>query len=206
MGEYMYYDKDVNEFLCYGPGECRLKMDCHLSDTEWVLLGVFKIETIVGRDGLMGQLFKHEGFCAWGQETYDLESSFRETIPYYCKATTHKLKDGNYLYYAAKPEVNGNVTLGLYIDNMCSIEYTGSDFNVFELFPSHLSYWESFNEALDEYKQCQPCMTFDLSSTDELDCTNVTEYTNSSYQVGYCYYFLLFDRLFNGISQKFSFY
>lgn len=179
IGEYMYYDKSSDEFKCYGGGSCRTKMDCHLSNTEWKLLGVFKIENLAGSYGFMGQLFKHEGYCVWGQDTYNLASTMRQAIPYYCKVTKAQLQNGDYLYYDLKPEVNGEINLGLYTDETCSTEYTGGDFDVYDLVPSHQSYWESFNEALDMFKQCQPCVTYDLSS-DDFSCTDVAGYTNAN--------------------------
>jgi hypothetical protein len=41
------------------------KMDCHLSDTHWSLLGFFKHKDY---DDWMEQLFKHEGICVWTDE------------------------------------------------------------------------------------------------------------------------------------------
>jgi hypothetical protein len=179
LGEYKYYDKSTDEFVCKG-GSCTGQMDCHLSETRWQLLGVFKIDSIVGSYGYMAQLFKHEGYCIWGQETYNFASTMRQTIPYGCKITKQKLSNGSYLYYAAKPEVNGNITLGLYTDNMCSTEYVGStDYDVFQLVGAVESYWEKFNEALDEFKICQPCVAYDLSA-DGFSCDDAAGYTNAN--------------------------
>jgi hypothetical protein len=41
------------------------KMDCHLDDTNFQLLGFFKHRSY---DDWMEQLFKHEGVCVWREE------------------------------------------------------------------------------------------------------------------------------------------
>jgi hypothetical protein len=155
-----------------------MKMDCHLSDTEWKLLGIFKIDNISQNNGWMEQLFKHEGVCIWGEDTYKFASKMREKIPTTCKATKEQLEDGSYLYYDAKPEVNANITLGLYTDYMCTKEYDGNEtYDVFSLAGSDESYWVSFNEALEVYKQCQPCVSYDLSYSG-FSCYDQAGYTN----------------------------
>lgn len=79
ISEYTYYDITSGKWECYGQGStCITKMDCHLDDTQWKLLGVFKIDDISQRDGWMEQLFKHEGVCIWGEDTYDFASNMRQ--------------------------------------------------------------------------------------------------------------------------------
>ena len=155
-----------------------MKMDCHLPETEWKLLGVFKIDSISDNDGWMEQLFKHQGVCIWGEDTYGFASTMRQKMPDKCKSSKQQLEDGSYLYYDIKPEMNGNITLGLYTDGMCSKDYTGNvTYDVFQLAGQYESYWTKFNEALDVYKQCQPCISHDVSKNN-FECYDQAGYTN----------------------------
>jgi len=179
IGEYTYYDTTSGTWECHGQGsKCITKMDCHLEDTQWKLLGVFKIDDISQRDGWMEQLFKHQGVCIWGEDTYDFASNMRQKMPSFCTAANQLDENGNALFYDTKPKKNGEITLGLYSDDRCSREYAGNaTYDVFQIANSDESYWESFNEALDVYKQCQPCISYDLSE-DDFTCSDKAGYTN----------------------------
>jgi len=182
IGEYAYYDKSTDEFKCYGEENCTTKMDCHLSDTNWKLLGVFKIENIQGNNGFMGQLFSHEASCLWDSDTYQFATTMKQNIPFGCTAINQTLEDGTSLYYDAKPDVGGDISLGLYTDYACSKEYAGSEtYDVFELLGSNETIWETFNDALNIFKQCQPCISYDLSMADNaFECTDAASYTNAN--------------------------
>jgi hypothetical protein len=152
-------------------------MDCHLPDTHWKMLGIFKINSISQDNGWMEQLFKHEGVCVWGEDTYKFASEMRKNLPNQCKSSKVMDADGNYLYYAIKPEVQGNITIGLYTDGLCSNEYEGSDYDVWTLSGYSEYYFEEFNRALDAYKICQPCVSYDLTE-DGFSCYDQAGYTN----------------------------
>jgi hypothetical protein len=77
IGEYQYWNRTSqtwDDSACqYGQqhnshddedGRCA-KMDCHLDDTNFQLLGFFKHRSY---DDWMEQLFKHEGMCVWSDE------------------------------------------------------------------------------------------------------------------------------------------
>eukprot|EP00590_Aulacoseira_subarctica_P008386 CAMPEP_0172414770 /NCGR_PEP_ID=MMETSP1064-20121228/1394_1 /TAXON_ID=202472 /ORGANISM="Aulacoseira subarctica , Strain CCAP 1002/5" /LENGTH=640 /DNA_ID=CAMNT_0013151585 /DNA_START=81 /DNA_END=2003 /DNA_ORIENTATION=- len=178
IGEYTFYDKASGEWKCYGQGStCITKMDCHLSDTKWKLLGTFKINNISEGNGWMEQLFKHQGVCIWGDDTYSFATTMRQNMPNRCKSTKQQLDDGSYLYYDTKPAADGNITLALYTDNMCSQEYIGTDYDVWQLSGADKSNWVVFNEALDVYKQCQPCVAYDISAN-SFECYDKAGYTN----------------------------
>lgn len=177
IGEYTYYTIESDEFQCYQGGTCRAKMDCHLPDTHWKMLGIFKINSISQDNGWMEQLFKHEGVCVWGEDTYKFASEMRKNLPNQCKSSKVMDADGNYLYYAIKPEVQGNITIGLYTDALCSNEYEGSDYDVWTLSGYSEYYFEEFNRALDTYKICQPCVSYDLTE-DGFSCYDQAGYTN----------------------------
>jgi hypothetical protein len=153
-------------------------MDCHLSDTKWKLIGVFKISNLSGNNGFLDLLLKHQGACLWDDDKYKIVYKMKYTNPEGCKSTKKTLADGTPLYYGAKPQAGGNITLGLYTDNMCSTEYSGkTTYDVFSLVGSDKSYWVSFNDALDVFKQCQPCVSYDVSSSD-FECYDKAGYTN----------------------------
>jgi hypothetical protein len=106
------------------------KMDCHLDDTHWSLLGIFKHQSY---DDWMEQLFKHEGYCVWTSDEYSFMSSARKAWPSGCSdagytatvpAQDSEEEDMTYpIYYDIKPTTNGGMTVGLYIDTRCVQEY-----------------------------------------------------------------------------------
>jgi hypothetical protein len=52
------------------------------------------------------------------------------------------------LYYSTKPDLKGSITIGLYTDSMCLIEYVGAEgFDAFQLSGVDKTQWSSFNEA-----------------------------------------------------------
>ena len=90
IGEYQLWDRDYQQWdttSCNydsgGSGRCA-KMDCHLEDTEWSLLGLFKHQ---GYDDWMEQLFKHEGFCVWSEDEYSFMDATRNAWPQGCAST-----------------------------------------------------------------------------------------------------------------------
>ena len=98
-------------------------MDCHEPHSHFELVGIFK-ET----DGLVDwaeQLFKHQGYCIWGEDEYEVMSEAREQLPSYCIQLYYPDDDGNTLYHHIQPEKEGNISLGIYSDEDCTqISYT----------------------------------------------------------------------------------
>jgi hypothetical protein len=134
-------------------------MDCHLPDTNFKLLGFFKEPRW---DEWMEQLFKHEGVCLWDDDEYQMMQTDRETWPYGCTATDYNdEKTGGTLYYDLKPEIHGDISIGLYTDTSCIVDYTGQytpDTVVSDLpCEEDLAAW---NDAFDVFKICQPCKTY----------------------------------------------
>lgn len=136
-------------------------------------MGVYKEAEYFGNDAFFEQLFKHEGYCIWNDEDlYDFMSEARENSwPQGCIQTYSYLTDssGNEygLYVDLKPTLNGNMTYGLYLDEICKTEYKGSAVTVDDvaatmglLYGSSLDAW---NDALEVYKVCQPCMAYNLA-------------------------------------------
>ena len=173
-----------------GTGRCA-KMDCHLEDTHFTLVGFFKEP---GYYDWMEQLFKHEGVCVWSDEQYNVGKSGLDIWPDGCSGTDATDENGNALYYDVKPLQGGAWTVGLYTDNICSKDYTGSmkveDVigNIFEggdhhdennngnqnSFEDSLAAW---NSALSVFTICQPCVAYDLSEA-HFTCCDKAGYTN----------------------------
>lgn len=218
VGEYMYYDRK-NDY--WDPRACDyehtdrcVKMDCHLPDTHFSLLGYFKEPEW---DEWFGQLFKHEGDCVWTDEEYQFMQSNREILPDGCTSTGVYAEDGStLLYYDIKPSWYGEIEIGVYVDSNCIKEYQGKtsalgvmrqmicgnnggdgdaicaagEENYYDAYQqvygssnnnnnnngggdhqqgarnmwAFASNMETWNRAFDVYKQCQPCVTYDLTN------------------------------------------
>lgn len=198
--EYQFYDRDDEEWTSYCADEdyCR-KMDCHESDTHYQLMGFFKHADF---DDWVEQLFKHEGVCIWTEDESDFMYEMEELLPKGCYQTYHYDDEANKIsvYYGLMPEANGDVTLGLYTDYMCSQVY-GGDVSVWEVIGNgedrrlrekennnkvsrRMSEddqdleetYEAYNSAFSIFKICQPCIAYDLSNG--MECDDDAGYTN----------------------------
>ena len=202
IGEYQYYDRQAQQWddsTCVaaanddGNGSSSsssssssrrcAKMDCHLPDTNFKLLGFFKEPNY---HEWMEQLFKHQGVCLWTDAEYNFMQTDRYLWPCSCTSTGQQDEDGNTLYYDTKPMPEGRIGLGLYTDNRCKYDYTGTERDITQVLQnivnnqdnnnnnnnnnnndygtiadleSSLAQW---NDAFDVYKICQPCKAYDL--------------------------------------------
>jgi hypothetical protein len=175
IGEYQYYNpygKYWDQTACnkHGNGRCAY-MDCHDPDTTtWTLMGVFKEASFFGNDAFFEQLFKHEGTCLWNDEDiYDFMSGAREKMwPQGCVETGY-CDDGTCLYIDLKPTPGGNMTLGLYTDYICKTEYIGGytlvDSVAKNMGLMYSGYIAAWNNAMEVYKVCQPCRTYNLKAS-----------------------------------------
>jgi len=194
IGEYQYWDRfnqvwDKTPCQVSGTQRCA-KMDCHLDNTHFSLLGFFKHKSY---DDWMEQLFKHEGMCIWTDEEYAFMSDARETWPDGCILSGTTTDDGAAIYYDLKPVTGGGITLALYTDERCIVEYQqqgkndpitienvignilvdgdgdggGSHDNNYDFASSYgtleasLAAWDS---AFDIFKICHPCVAHDLEN------------------------------------------
>jgi hypothetical protein len=198
IGEYQYWDRETQSWddsACQyarrsGDGGSRCaKMDCHEEDTSFALLGFFKHRSA---DDWMEQLFKHEGVCVWTEEEYAFMKKARKAWPKGCIDTGAKTLDGRTLYKDIKPMPNGRITLALYTDSQCIVEYSSKPkviesilgFNPFtsvqasgsrdnnvnstydfseDTLADSLARWES---AFSEWTTCHPCVAYDVENTD----------------------------------------
>jgi len=146
-------------------------------------MGIFKEASDFGEDTVFEQLFKHEGYCVWNDDDlYEfMDEAREESWPQGCVSTGiqgtdveqgNGDDDGNNgyidIYIDVKPSRNGNMTLGLYIDQACKTEYSGFDIdasgvakNLGLIYGDDLRKW---NDALEVYKYCQPCRSYNLAN------------------------------------------
>lgn len=227
IGEYQYWDRDSqswNDTACYyaeggsgdngndnnddaddGKSRCA-KMDCHLEDTNFSVLGFFKHRNY---DDWMEQLFKHEGMCVWTEEEYAFMKNARKAWPQGCvdSGSTVTIDDASYdLYYNIKPLRNGRIEVGLYTDTECIVDYSVStdkledivgnlftenggsgsgdngnyDFSSDSLSDS-LDRWHS---AFDVWQTCHPCVAYDIENLDGTKYTQYDDYYNGGRKLG----------------------
>jgi hypothetical protein len=169
IGEYMHYNSQYNAWdtspcETHGNGRCA-PMDCHMTNsTTWQLLGVYKEAQYASE--WFEQLFKHAGYCLWSYSVYTWMQTYRENWPEGCISTGTKSPSGNYIYTDLKPSLGGNITLALYEDIDCRIEYNYA--NVSSVLEGKYLTGDAsqlFNDAMEPYKYCQPCRAAALSSS-----------------------------------------
>lgn len=181
--EYQYYDTNLYEWVevcdLHSTKQRCVKMDCHEPNTNFTLIGVFKIAQ---EDGdFFDQLFKHEGYCLWDNDQYDFMQEAKDSWPQACTRAGENQYDqhGNPLYYDMKPLEFGRVDVGLYSDPYCLNSYDDEDKlgamtqaadanNEISDLNANLAIWE---HAMEMFRVCQPCVSYNLP--------NVTEAYNS---------------------------
>ena len=141
-------------------------------------MGVFKEASYFGNDAFFEQLFKHEGICVWNDEdTYEFMSDAREEAwPQGCVNTgitipnKYYANGGYYIYLDIKPYWDGNMTYGLFTDEICSQDYEGTDITPESVAKTlgllYGEILEQWNDAMEAYKVCQPCMAYNIKNTE----------------------------------------
>ena len=188
IGEDQFFDRHAGTWdtsSCIAESGRCAKYDCHLHDSNFKLLGLFKEANY---HSWMEQLYKHEGVCVWTEDEYEQMQYLRESWPCGCTQTGQTDENGNYIYYDMKPLPEGRMTLGLYTDASCSIEHSG-DLDAIEVIENMYANYgnnndnnnnndrddrgslgdlaediSSWNDAFDVFKKCQPCKAYDLSN------------------------------------------
>lgn len=183
IAEYQFYDRRAQKWddtsCVAGNGRCA-KMDCHLKNTHFKLLGFFKEPNY---HEWMEQLFKHQGVCLWNDGEYSFMDTDRYLWPCYCTSTGQMDEDGNLLYYDTKPMAEGRIGLGLYTDSRCKYDYTGTldmmeilekgaDKNDYGSVAQLKKGLEEWNDAFDVFKVCQPCKAYNLGYNKDLNKGN----------------------------------
>jgi len=184
IGEYQFFDIETGQ---YDRSSCRTRrcarLDCHDPNPKtFELIGVFKESD--GLEDWAEQLFKHQGYCIWDSDTYEEMESARENWPTECTRLYYFVDtDGNSLYKGLKPEQEGNIGIGIYLDETCSLE--SESITWFDYVSAYYTYyygdsdqaeeavatWQttimSWNEAMKPYKACLPCRAYNLNSTSQ---------------------------------------
>ncbi|GKZ00810.1 hypothetical protein MPSEU_001032700 [Mayamaea pseudoterrestris] len=195
IGEYQFHDASTDEWdtsACEATKNSRCaKMDCHLPNTHFTLLGFFKNYDY---DDWMEQLFKHQAFCLWSQNQYNFMDKYRDWWPQGCSSTGKK--DGNgYVYIDIKPGTGGTMGLGLYTDSSCTIEYKRGRVKLSNVVQKYYGssvndHIDTWNEAFSTFHTCQPCKAYTLSTSRKDDikendpnngyfqCDDNADYTN----------------------------
>jgi len=224
IGEYQYWDRTYQKWdtrSCLyadgggnsgdnnddnnnnGYGRCA-KMDCHLENTHWSLLGLFKHRS---PDDWMEQLFKHSGYCLWTRQEYNFMNNARDTWPKGCSVSYYY----DDIYYDLQPQTGGSFTIGLYSDTRCVEPYTGeltaeqvvgnvlseaeqsqhSNENggyyeevTYDTLQESIAAWE---KSFDVYKICNPCVAHDLNNVGYNNDDDSMK--GSSYMGGNAYYY-----------------
>jgi hypothetical protein len=188
IGEYQFYDRfnkkwDTSSCDFSGSSRCA-KMDCHLENTHFSLLGFFKHKSY---DDWMEQLFKHEGICVWTDEEYAFMKGAREAWPQGCIDSYYTTSEGANIYYDVKPVQGGDITIGLYTDTQCIKEYDnhdssvtlesvvgnfflnrgGSGDNNYDFSGDSLEQSQArWDSAFGAFHICHPCVAYDLENYD----------------------------------------
>jgi hypothetical protein len=170
IGEYQFHDAAADVWdtsACEKTKNSRCaKMDCHLPNSHYTLLGFFKQEDY---DDWMEQLFKHEAYCIWSQSQYNFMKTYRDWWPQGCSSTGKK--DGSAtIYVDIKPETGGKMNLGLYTDSSCTIDYKRGKIKLEDVVKyyygtSVYDHIDTWNEAFSTFHTCQPCKAYKLSSS-----------------------------------------
>jgi hypothetical protein len=115
---------------------------------------------------------KYQGSCSFSDGEANAMADGAEWLPQQCTQT--QLEDGTAIYFDLKPLPYGAVDVALYTDAKCSMEYSGEStpqavlttFYGYDVgLTENMKY---INSALDTFKVCTPCRTFDLSYVPEV--------------------------------------
>jgi hypothetical protein len=112
---------------------------------------------------------KYQGSCSFTDGEANAVADGLEWLPQQCTQT--QLSDGTDIYFDLKPLQNGGIDVALYTNAKCSMEYSGTE-TAQSVLTTYYGYdvaleenMKNINSALDAFKACTPCRTFDLSYT-----------------------------------------
>jgi len=125
--EYSHFNRNTgrwNRRNCKSGARC-VKMDCHMPDTNFKLIGFFKEPRY---DEWMEQLINYQGDCMWNDSEYKLMHNISPMglVNTCTKTTSRDEYSGRYLYYNLQPNEHATVTIGLYTEDTCTEVYKGS--------------------------------------------------------------------------------
>lgn len=175
LSEYKIYNTESNSWdksACEASDSSRcVKMDCHNRGTHFKPLGYFLEDAPADFLQLLAQ---HQGSCTWSETRANAVEDSLEWLPQGCtqsEVVVHGTQgSAMYVKFDLKPTRGGGVEIGLYMDYKCSQEYTGSEVTVDQVLTNYYGYdieaeqdLKYLNEALNAFKVCNPCRTYDFS-------------------------------------------
>jgi hypothetical protein len=146
----------------------------------------------------MEQLFKHEGTCVWSDDEYTIAQNTREMVnANNCNAAGMDAL-GNTLYGGVGPLPGGNIGVTLFTDAYCSNLYSGEttieglcsgqcgnynnnnkrDLKNNQGACAYYCYANMFNDAMNVWKQCQPCTAYTPGYYGSYACNDAAGYNN----------------------------
>jgi hypothetical protein len=126
-------------------------------------------------------LAKYQGSCSWDEDHYAAVTAATDNNGWLPNGCTEAAGDDNYddnLYYDFKPLSDGDIAIGIYTDAQCQTEYNGQidlDAMIAAKYGQDVdvsTQLQLINKALDTFKVCQPCRTYDLGAADESAAAN----------------------------------
>ena len=174
--EYQFYDrkhKRWDDSSCSntnnnnnngGENRC-VRMDCHDPFSKnFKLIGVYKDHKI---DAFLENMIDYSGDCVWNDDEYkfmqamnsnsDNNNNIDDWPPKKCTAFSNG-------YYDATPTSGGNLEMTLFSDASCTQLYEGNDKSeedMESLVGRSSGDLASWNAAMDAFKICQPCVSYD---------------------------------------------
>jgi hypothetical protein len=131
-------------------------------------LGFFRQDAPVE---FLALLAKYQGSCSFSDGEANAVADGAGWLPQQCTQT--QLDDGTAIYFDLQPKKDGSVDVALYTDYKCSMLYSGST-SAQTVLTTYYGYdvgleenMKNINSALDTFKVCTPCRTFDLTNTPE---------------------------------------
>jgi hypothetical protein len=136
-----------------------------LQGTNFKPLGYFRQDSPVE---FLALLAKHQGSCSFSDGEANAVADGAEWLPQQCTQT--QLDDGTAIYFDLQPKKYGAVDVALYTDARCSMLYSGSA-DAQTVLTAYYGYdvsldenMKNINSALETFKVCTPCRTFDLTN------------------------------------------
>lgn len=193
-GRSEYFNDNDDDFTNFDGGkyysrvetnEPKSRLDCHSSETEWILIGVYRQEFYQ----FLEQISKH----LWAIDEYEYVVAL-SGLAYMTDADCWQVgnaNDGTTLYAGIEPLSGGNFQISLYSDSSClypryDLDLTFDDFGLTssmvlssgdegnddgyddDVYSALYEYWQQaqeytlglVNEVYDKYKYCTLCMDY----------------------------------------------
>ena len=169
VNEYQYYQNGkYNAAACTDDSRCA-KMDCHEKNTNFQLIGVFKQAYYASE--WFPTLLKHQ--CVLDDDTYQTITTQESQWPEGCVATGlyEDAENGSAIQFYLDLQSSVTLQLAIYIDSSCKVEYTGGKNVSMDVMAAAVGLPTSeqttaWNQALEQFYYCQPCMSLDLRTTE----------------------------------------